>query len=426
MTFEQKSPTQPSRFCGHCGAPTQGTAFCENCGAELPKVSETTAKNEITPIGMAHPGTVAETPTLAVERSPTPPGGVPVVTIDSTYHPSHPASQRLGWIIGGVIAALVLIGGAVGAVFAFARGTPEQGPSYTTLAVRSVTPVLTANDKLTQDIAALSPSGTTNTVQSDVSSAQSATQTAQQQLSSTRSDPTLSALTGQLDAALSSEMAWLQAVSTVLSNTQSPVLSQLSGLGEDAQSKFHQLGSRLPVLAASPFPSSSKLVTYISAKNNSALANLSNAGFSNQVLALLNQSTSSYQTINSLFGQLNAIANGGSTDLTIATTQQQLNSVIANRQSLSAAAQALDPPTPAAQKVQAELVAAFNTSLRDDNDIATCFNEQNFGTFAYISQTCLNSTSGDASAATSAKQTFLSDYNQLRATVGMAPVNIQF
>ena len=89
---------------------------------------------------------------------------------------------------------------------------------------------------------------------------------------------------------------------------------------------------------------------------------LANTQFSNQVMALLDQSTSSYQQVNSLYQQLNEVVNGGYTDLTIAQAEQDINGVIANRNSLTAAAQALAAPSPAAQTAQADLVKAFQDS----------------------------------------------------------------
>jgi hypothetical protein len=72
------------------------------------------------------------------------------------------------------------------------------------------------------------------------------------------------------------------------------------------------------------------------------------------------------------------------------------------------------------------LVAAFNASLQNDNDLDNCRNQANDGNTAYIFQGCLNASSSDSNAATSAKQTFLSAYNQLRASIGQPAVNPQF
>jgi hypothetical protein len=285
---------------------------------------------------------------------------------------------------------------------------------------------LTDNDQLSHDVASLTPTNGVNTVQSDVTSAQGATKTAQQLLATLRPGPNDTTLAVQLNAALTSESAWLETASTVLANNGSPLLSQLSGLGLDAQSKFQALGAKLTPVARSQFPSSNQIVSFVSAKNAAQAANLANTQFSNQVSALLNQSTSSYQTINSLYQQLNTAAAGGYTDLTVPQAEQQINSVISNRTSLAAAAQALNAPTASAQTVQSDLVTAFNDSLKNDNDLANCLNENNNGSEAFIFQSCLSSSQSDSTTATNDKQTFLNAYNQLRASVSQPPVSTQF
>ena len=83
-------------------------------------------------------------------------------------------------------------------------------------------------------------------------------------------------------------------------------------------------------------------------------------------------------------------------------------------------------PTPAAQAVSGDLVTAFSDSLKDDNDLASCLNEDNFGTVALIFQGCLSSSESDSNNATNDKQTFLAAYNQLRASVGQSPTDVQF
>jgi hypothetical protein len=67
----------------------------------------------------------------------------------------------------------------------------------------------------------------------------------------------------------------------------------------------------------------------------------------------------------------------------------------------------------------ADLVTAFNDSLKDDNDLAPCLNEANDGTEAIIFEDCPTASSGD-NTATADKQTLLDTYNQLGASVGHA------
>jgi hypothetical protein len=93
---------------------------------------------------------------------------------------------------------------------------------------------------------------------------------------------------------------------------------------------------------------------------------------------------------------------------------------------LAAAAQAHNAPNPAAQAVSTDLTAAFNASLADDTDLDNCLNQENDGTEAFIFQGCLSASTADAATATADKQTFLAAYNQMRATIGQAPVDLEF
>jgi hypothetical protein len=99
---------------------------------------------------------------------------------------------------------------------------------------------------------------------------------------------------------------------------------------------------------------------------------------------------------------------------------------VASRTSLAAAAQALNAPTPVATAVSTDLVTAFNDSLKDDNDLASCLNEANDGTIAFIFQSCLSMSTSDSDTATTDKATFLTAYNALRASLGQPPSSVQF
>ena len=343
--------------------------------------------------------------------------------------PSGPSrSNRPLWIGGGVLVALVVVGAVVG--FLVLSGgsstTSTGGASYSALVVRDLQPVVSDNTKLAYGVATLAPSGSPSATEAAVATTQSDVATAQQSLSTLAVPAADQALGSDTDAALSSESEWLKSVSTVLTDPSSPLASQLTGLGDDMSSKFGALGALLPGLADTTLPDTTKIVAYTSGVTANAATVQSTTQFDNQVSALLDQSASSYQQVNDFYNQLDAAANGGSADFTVAQAEQEINSIIANRNSLQAAAQALDAPTPGAQAVAADLVAAFTASLKDDNDLSSCLNEANYGTVAYIYSSCLSSTGPDSTAATTAKQTFVTAYNQLRATVGQAAVNPSF
>lgn len=433
-------------FCGQCGAPAQETPFCQGCGAKIgvpaatvvqvsPQdsttsqqlVRDTLAGVDTASLHTAQPtspqSVTTTAQTMAVSGPNTPPAGTPAVTPTPTTPPRVKDSKRI-WLIGGA-AAVVLIAAAV-AVTLLLTGNTKQGLTYNQQVARYLAPVLADNQKIANMVTLLSPGGNPDGVKTLIASTQNDTQVAQQLIDGQKPTGSDDAVATQVKAALTSEAAWLLTATTVLSNTSSPLLSQLSGIGLDAQNKFQALGAVEPAAAHTAFPSSDQIVAFASAANTSAQATQDNTAFSNQVLALLNQSTPMFQAVNSLYAQLQTVADGGYTNLTVPQAEQQINSIVASRTSLAAAAQALNAPTPDAKTVSADLVTAFNDSLKDDNDLATCLNVANTGTVAIIFQGCLNASSSDNATATSDKQTFLAAYNQLRASVGQPPTSVQF
>jgi hypothetical protein len=375
-------------------------------------------------------GTVAslQTPRVnpATRLTETPPAGTPAVA-PYVSPSSRERPSRRGLAIGAAVLAVVLIGAAVGATLLLSKSSKppkRRGPTYSAETARYLAPVLADNKNLAFGAAFLVPGGNTQGLSTEIATTQSDTKNAQQNIGRlTATGSSNKELATEVKAALISEEAWLQTAAAILSNTSSPLLSQLSGIGLDAQNKFVAIG---PSAASAPFPSSAKLVAFASAANASAQTTQQNITFSNQVLALLNQSTSTFQTVNTLYGQLQTAANGGYTDLTLPEAEQQINSIVASRTSLAAAAQALNAPTPTATAVTTDLVTAFNESLKDDNDLANCLNEANDGTVAYIFQSCLSLSTSDSATATTDKATFLAAYNQLRASVGQPPTSVQF
>ena len=335
------------------------------------------------------------------------------------------AALAVAVMVAGVATALLLLSGS------------KHAPSYRAQASQLVSPILADTANVTSAVQALNPGGNSQAAQSAIATAQDATQVAQQSLALLKPAGSQAELAAQVNAALTSEGTWLQTASSVLANPSTPLLSQLSGLGLDAATKFQQMETGLLVGTDATFPSSTQIVLYASAANAAKAARQQAAAaqaqtaatetqFSNQVSALLNQSAASFQNVNAFYQQLQTVAQGGYAAMTLAQAEQQISGIVANRTSLAAAAQAISAPTPPASAVRDDLVAAFNASLQNDNDLANCLNQANDGTTAFIFQGCLSASTSDSNAATAAKQTFLSAYNQLRASIGQPAVNPQF
>ena len=436
-------------YCGQCGAGTSGTRFCTACGAAVASPGSPTdvATASVLQAPVQPAVVIPPAPTfppqqasgsLVVDPNATMPQGAQAYPQDQTVsgmtpppvYPAQPVAssgRRSLWIGGGVLAALVIIGAVAGfLILGKNSNATAQGPTYSAEVVSYLRPVISDNAKLAYGVATLTPAGTPSASEAATTTAEADVQAAQQSISSLKIPAGDQTLATEVNAALASESEWLKTVSTVLGDPSNPLASQLAGLGEDMSTKFEALGTTLPKVANATMPNSTKIVAYAAGVTANAAAIQATTQFDNQVSSLLDQSSSSFQQVNDFYGQLNNVVNGGSTDLTIAQAEQEISSIIANRNSLQAAAQALNAPTPGAQAVAADLVAAFAASLQDDNDLSSCLNEQNYGTVAYIYGSCLSSTASDNSAATTAKQTFVSAYNQLRATVGQPPVSPSF
>ncbi len=362
----------------------------------------------------------------------TPAAGTPAQPSSEAVPPVFPGprdvvsstQRRRPWLIGGAIAgAIVLVAAAVGVTLVL---TSNDGPSYADQAGQTLQPMLTDNERIASTVNTLTASTNVDHLKTVLSNAQSDAKAADRQITDLdvkKPDPTLS---GQVHAAIAAEQQWLDTAVIAVSSPADPQVSQLTSLGIDAQSKLHVLVVSIPKVAGYSFPSSPKIVSYASAVTSSGLTKLANVLYVNQVSALLDQSSSSFQSVNDFFGQLQTVVNGGEASFTLAQAEQQITSIIANRTSLAASAQALSSPSPEAQNVTRLLVAAFNASLKDDTDLADCLNQENYGDIAFIYQSCLSSTVSDSSAATTAKQDFLAAYNQLRTNVGQPTINPQF
>ena len=448
---EMASGSGGPTFCGQCGAQSEGTKFCTQCGALLGGPGSAPADavprpSGPTPQATGIPGQQGVVSGVPVGYDPhtTMPQGVQAFPSASTLtgvtppplpppplqpmQPGATGGNRPLLIGGGVLAALVVIGALVGFLTLSGNKTDStaSSSSYSAFVVRYFQPVVSDNAKLAYGVATLSPSGSPSATATAVATTSADVKSAQQSLALVKVPAGDQTIAEQANAALSSESVWLKTVSTVLADPSSPVASQLATLGNDVSVKFETLGSSVRGLANTTLPDPTKIVAYASGVTANASAVQATTQFDNQVAALLDQSTSSFQQVNDFYNQLNSVVNGGSADFAIAQAEQEITSIIANRNSLEAAAQALNAPTPGAQAVAADLVAAFSASLKDDNDLSSCLNEANYGTVAIIYSSCLSSTQSDSSAATTEKQTFVAAYNQLRASVGQAAINPSF
>jgi hypothetical protein len=432
-------------FCADCGTTLRGAKFCPQCGV----VTENAITEHYTPGngGAVHVAATAVPPTLeqvmasmATERagavgatmdrqeppvvSPRPVVATGAFAPLSTTEPGQKSAAAGGRrplliaAIGGVVAVVI-------AVVAVVVLTGGGGASYATQARDALTPVIQANNQLTGTLQSLSPSNGSNQSEASAQTTIDAVEAAQRTLGTLKPGSGDQQLANNATAAMGSELAWLNAVVSVLGSSSSPMLSQLGSLGVDTQTKLAAIDAQVPGASAS-FPGSTKLIAYAQNQSSAASTKTGLTQFSGQVESLLTQSAPAYQQINQLYGELQTAANGGTPDITLAQAEATISTIVANRTSLAASTRTLNAPTPLATSTQNALVAALDASLTNDQDISTCLNQANDGTVAFIFQGCLTSTSSGAGIANAAKQQFFTLYNQLRQQIGQPSTDQSF
>jgi len=433
-------------FCAECGTTLRGAKFCPQCGV----VTENAITEQHAPgNGGGHAAATAVPATLeevmasmataqaraagaTMDRQEPPPPVVspgPVIATAGFAPPSTSEPGQKSAAAGGrrplLIAAIGSVVAAVIAVAAVVVLTGGGGQSYATQARDALTPVIQANNQLTGTLQSLSPSNGSSQAEASAQATIVAVQAAQRTLGALNPDSGDQPLADNATAAMGSELAWLNAVVSVLGSSSSPMLSQLGSLGVDTQTKLAAIDAQVPGASAS-FPGSTKLIAYAQNQSSAASTKHDLTQFSGQVESLLTQSAPAYQQINQLYSELQTAANGGTPDITLAQAEATINTVVANRTSLAASTRTLNAPTPLATSTRNALVAALDASLTNDQDISTCLNQANDGTVAIIFQSCLTSTGSDASVANAAKQQFSTLYNQLRRQIGQPSTNQPF
>jgi hypothetical protein len=458
-------------FCSECGSTLAGARFCPGCGVmtanALQPAATTTgdAAGTYVPSVGRHGASSAAPDLPRLIPDPSPAAGVgptaDVVDLRAGYvpaafavpryvsappaspqeyptttalqapagaTPASPIRRRLLVVSSaGVVLVLVL----VLLIWQLTRGTAPTaaatpaGPSYQSQVAAVFAPVVAANTTLGAAVAALTPTGSLTPSSGAAVETTAATNAAQSALAALKPGGADATLAAAAKAALSDEVAWLSAVTAVLASPQSPMLSQINALTTTTQTAFNALGTAVP-RAATSISSTEPLVAYANSVTAAAAQKTALVAFSGQVQALMTQSAPSYSAINLLFAQMSTIANGGYSDLTLAAAEQSINSIVANRSALAASAQSLPAPTSLAGQVRSALAAAFNASLADDQAINTCLSQNNYGSYAYIFQSCLSDSAPQQAAASAAKDSFRTLYNRLRAQLGLPGTSQRF
>lgn len=329
--------------------------------------------------------------------------------------PAAPASEggsRRTWLWVAVVGCALALAG-VAAVLVF---VVFGGSNYGSRLNSAMAPVVGANRQLSSQLAALSGSSQPSSALSAATAAQQATSTARGAVDALGSGGGLEA---RADDALTQENAYLSAVKATLQDPHAPGSSQLESLAGTVQDRFDSLSPPLADTGQS-VGGASNLVAWAGAQVQAQGQQDSLQTFASDVDSLLQRSGSSFQEVNQLFQQMQ---NG---TISVNDAESGLGDVISNRSALDGAAQTLSAPTDQANQVKQALVQAFDASLTDDQQIQSCLNQGVDTGIESLFQQCLSSTKSASDAATSAKQSFTSQYNQLRQQIGLPPSNTQF
>src|SRR5262245_7690274 len=201
-------PSRTQRFCKECGAAVHDANFCPRCGLAT--------DNQAHELGG--------------------PAGVP-----PTLHAPHGRRRTRWWMIIGALGAAVVIG-LVAAFLAF-QGNKAASQANTAKARQALSPVVRENQQLASTLGRLSVHSGRAQASGSVRAATTTVQSAHRSLTNLTPAEADRAFAARAKVALTSELAWLHAAGSVLKNPASPMVGQLSSLGQQARSKLQAIDS---------------------------------------------------------------------------------------------------------------------------------------------------------------------------------------
>ncbi len=286
-------------FCTECGTALHGAKFCPQCGAVTenatgaeqvaatrngktaegavavapPEVEPTVARMRIAATGGA--GAPVDSHTLpASSEPPAANRGFPPPSSTAPRQRSAATGGRRPLLIGAAVGIAVVAVIAVAVIVLLGSGASHStqaggGASYSTQARVALTPVIRDNNQLSSALASLSASSGAGRAKTTAQTTIGAVQAAQGTLGSLKPGSGDRQFASNLSAAMGSELAWLNAVVSVMGSRSSPMLSQLGSLGVDTQTKLAAIDPQVPGASAS-FSGSTKLIAY--AQNQASAA----------------------------------------------------------------------------------------------------------------------------------------------------------
>jgi hypothetical protein len=224
--------TRQARFCPECGHPTEGR-YCTVCGHDVEAYPESLEPR-----------------------------------VQGTAAQAAKGTSRSGVAVVAAGAALVLAGIAAAAIILLTgSGTSAHPGSYQRQATAALTPVVSANQKLSAALGGLDGSPSSVTAAQNVASAnESAIVAARGALSVLKAPAADATLSQQAQQALDQDSGYVQAVSSILKTPVSQSSSQIQTLSTGAQTAMVSLNGLVPS-AGDSVGNTSNLLSWVAGAN---------------------------------------------------------------------------------------------------------------------------------------------------------------
>ena len=302
----------------------------------------------------------------------------------------------------------------------------SSGSKFTEQASPLLAPVLAQDKVATTAVAGIGAATAKTELRDAFETASQTLATAQAKIDLLTVEGDDATLRNQVIALLVAERQWMNKSATTVMSPTDQASTQIVTLGETVAAKRLALAAAFPELQAASFPSSNKLSAYVHTRVVALGGRAATVRFINDLQSLLNQSATSFALVNHFYSQLYAVNHGGEADFTTSQAEAEIAQIIDARANLETSARNLTTPNPKSQVVADRLVEAFSASLANDNALSDCLyqGQTDYGTF--IDAQCVSSTTVESGLASAAKASFVSAFNDLRASVGLPAVQPRF
>jgi serine/threonine-protein kinase len=360
--------------------------------------------------------------------------------------PTAEGDPRRKWLIGGLVAAVVLSAAlAVGAVLLLGGDSDEP---FDERLARALTPLIDDNETVTQELEALdagdSPGSALSAVRDTLESLESAGSDLEDLTPPEGEEDTRR----RAERLVGTEENYLEAVGSVLNNPGSPRVSELVLLEREADEALGDLDPVASGLEGS-LGGAESLIEYsqsrLSAREQreqdeaisrqqeeivrqqqeeQAAVVEQELEFTRQIDALLDRSRPFYDDAERVVETMRDAADGDDVGPTASELINDIDGVIANRGDSAASTRAITAPTEETRQVGERLVEFFDAAQEQAQSVRECLTDVEESDLSDISSSCVDDLAG--SGATNETDTFTAAYDDLRSRLGLSPVQGEF